>query len=388
MPDYSNLNDTGLPGQPKKRGRPKLPRDANGKPVSGKPDDELKYMCCCCGKKYSRQATNFVTTNSALFIANGGYYPVCRECLGKYYTNIVLPSVDHDESRAVEVICGLCDWYWIDDLMDVVAKITASYREKGQNVPPPITYGQHRNMTQYKKKGSTYLDTIKQRWAASRVVQSHEEINTDPNDPDRKREEVAEEDVWFFGPGYTPVQYKYLREQYEDWCERYDCQSKAQEEIFKNLAIAQLNVQTAQQEGNQKRTVEAIKMLQDLMDAAKIKPKQKDDSALVEQNTFGTLIQKWENERPIPEPKEEWKDVDGIKRYISVWFYGHLSKMFGLDNDWSDMYEEEIAKTTVQRPGTDGADFAATKEIREKFNAMRGKKPEAADSDEIGGVEQ
>ena len=86
------------------------------------------------------------------------------------------------------------------------------------------------------------------------------------------------------------------------------------------------------------------------LDSAALKPKQNVESTLVEQNTFGTLIKKWENEEPIPEPTEEWKDVDNIVHYISVWFLGHLCKMIGIKNHWSVMYEEEIAKYTVNRP--------------------------------------
>ena len=214
---------------------------------------------------------------------------------------------------------------------------------------------------------------MKQRWNAAKVVQSHDEI-IDQNDPNHRREDISEEDVWFFGPGYTAGQYKYLREQYEDWCLRYDCQSKAQEEIFKTLAIAQLNVQTSQQEGNQKKTTEAIRTLQDLMDTAKIKPKQKDDAALVEQNTFGTLIKKWEDEEPIPEPLDEWKDVDHIKHYITAWFFGHLASMFHLDNDSAHEYEEEIRKNTVERPQRiSEEDSSMDSGFMEQFNAMRNK---------------
>lgn len=349
MPDYKKITDSSLPGQPaKKRGRPKIQRDAKGNPIKAKKEKQ-EYSCMCCGAVYETQEKEFVTTTSPLFLANGGYYPVCRECLAKYYLNVVMPAVDNDEKRAVEVMCSLIDWYFCDDLLDLAEKITAGYRENGNRTPLPIVYGARRNMPNFKKRGITYLDTVKQRWNASKVVQSHDEV-LDPNDPDSRREFVSEEDVWFFGPGYTAGQYKYLREQYEDWCQRYDCQSKAQEEIFKTLAIAQLNVQMAQQEGNPKRTTEAIKTLQDLMDTAKIKPKQKDDDSLVEQNTFGTLIKKWEDEEPVPEPREEWQDVDGIRKYVGTWLFGHLAKMFKLDNDWSQMYEDEISQYTVTPP--------------------------------------
>ena len=82
------------------------------------------------------------------------------------------------------------------------------------------------------------------------------------------------------------------------------------------------------------------------------------DNTLAEQNTFGTLIRKWENERPIPEPDEEWKDVDGIVRYITVYFLGHLCKMMGIKNSYSRLYEEEMAKYKVEKPEYEDDDEA------------------------------
>ena len=71
---------------------------------------------------------------------------------------------------------------------------------------------------------------------------------------------------------------------------------------------------------------------------------------LADTNTFGTLIKKWEDEHPIPEPAPEWKDVDGIRKYINTWFLGHLCKMFRIENDVTAEYDEELAKYTVEVP--------------------------------------
>lgn len=372
MPDYKAAAKGSLPGEPpKKIGRPKGSKNGAKKEKS-----ELTYTCCCCSKEYKELQGNFVTSSSPLFVGWGGYVPFCRECIAKYYMNIVLPAVDGDEKRAVEHICGICDWYYDDDLFDLAVKIKQGYIEKGTaGTPLPIVYGQRKNMTQWVKRGKTYLDTVRQRWAAGRIVQSHDDLDGNPNDPNSRRDSVDEEDVWFFGPGYSPAEYRYLREQYADWCERYDCQLKAQEEIFKMLAIAQLNVQKAQQAGESKKATEAIKTLQELMNTAKIQPKQKDSAALTEQNTFGTLIRQWENEKPIPEPAPEWRDVDNIKRYIGAYFLGHLCKMFKIDNEWSQIYEEEMAENTAERPrdiqktDSDG-DRLST---RERMSQMRSK---------------
>lgn len=388
MPDYTKplqpLQENYEPpkkiGRPpgsknKKKGAKKLPRDKAGIPIS-KPKElaEVTWRCCCCGTEYPRLEGNFVTSNSELFRGWGGYAPFCRLCVARYYNDVALPAFDGTEAKAVEHMCGLLDWYYDDELIDMANKLTETFSKRNKsgetNVPMIITYGTRKNMTQFARRGTTFLDNLVKRWKDSLVVRTADDVvNLELNVP--KGLEVNEDDVWFFGSGYTPMQYKYLREQYDDWCDRYDCQSKAQEEIFKSIVIAQLNVQKAQLDGDQKRWTDATKTLQDLMNTAKIQPKQRDDSALVEQNTFGTLIKRWEEEKPIPEPAEEWRDVDNIKHYIGAYFLGHLSKMFKLDNEWSDIYEEEIRKHTVQPPryeetetGDDGAFDAMYKAMR------------------------
>ena len=71
---------------------------------------------------------------------------------------------------------------------------------------------------------------------------------------------------------------------------------------------------------------------QSLLGSANLKPVQNNDNALADSQSFGTLIKKFEEEKPIPEPDPEWKDVDGIVKYITVYFLGHLCKMIGIKN--------------------------------------------------------
>ena len=196
--------------------------------------------------------------------------------------------------------------------------------------------------------GLSYEDTLISEYqdAAKRAAMAEDEIDAT----------VLESGELNFGDGYTSLLLEYLQRQYADWTRRHVRQTKAQEELFKNICIVQLEIRDATQAG--RSTKDAMKTLQDLMDSANIKPKQQTDNSLVEQNTFGTLIQRWEQEKPIPEPSPEWRDVDNIGQYITVWFQGHLSKMFGFKNDDAAQYEEEVAKYTVEPPyyGDDSLD--------------------------------
>jgi hypothetical protein len=139
-----------------------------------------------------------------------------------------------------------------------------------------------------------------------------------------------------------------LQEQYDDWTTRHECKTKAQEEVFKRICFKQLEILKATRNGENTKDLDYT--YQQLLDTANLKPKQTNMDALAEDRTFGQLIRIWENEKPIPEPDEEFRDVDGIGRYISVFFLGHLAKMVGIKNKFSRMYEEEMGKYTVTKP--------------------------------------
>lgn len=62
------------------------------------------------------------------------------------------------------------------------------------------------------------------------------------------------------------------------------------------------------------------------------------------------MIEKWEQEKPIPEPDPEFKDCDGIGKYIRVWFKGALSHALGLEGGYSKEYEDYVSQYAVTKP--------------------------------------
>jgi len=158
-----------------------------------------------------------------------------------------------------------------------------------------------------------------------------------------------------FGIDYSPQDLLFLETEYQDWVKRYPCENKAQEVLYKNMCITQLNIENKQKIG--KDTKDELKSLQDIMSSLQIKPSQTNSNALTEAKTFGQLIEKWEDEwdggNPIPEPEPEFADVDKIGTLIDVFFKGHLARMMGLKNGFSHLYEKFIKKYTVNRPQYD-----------------------------------
>lgn len=175
----------------------------------------------------------------------------------------------------------------------------------------------------------------------------NQEKNIRPEDSKLEKEEL-EDLEYLFGEGYEPKQYIYLRQEFEDYCGRYVVDSKAMELLVSEIVLTQLDIRIAR---SNKGDVKALqKTLQDLLASANLKPVQETGSSSVDQESFGTLIKKWENEHPIPEPDKAWEDVDGIRKYIETYFMGHMARLLGKKNNKEKEYWEELGKNTITPP--------------------------------------
>lgn len=326
------------------------------RPVANDPDHN-KYFCTCCGKGYKTAVGNFMASFSPLFAANGGYVNICKSCLDVYYKQLV-DAFNGNEEQAIDRICQIFDWYYSPLASDMTLKRSTASASRISFYPSAM------NTKQIRGKGLVYLDTLKERSITDGVILDASDISkmlprkTEENAERGLKEEpkkitsddVSEDIIRFWGYGYKPSDYLFLQSQFDDWRARNECKTKAQEELFKMLCVAQLNVQIAQRDGG--KVADAMDVFQRLLGSANLKPTQTNDNVFADTQTFGTLIQKWEEKKPIPEPEPEFKDVDGIMKYITVWFTGHLSKALGIKNDSAKEYEEELKKYTVKKPTT------------------------------------
>jgi hypothetical protein len=212
-------------------------------------------------------------------------------------------------------------------------------KESNINISPIGQYMKNIQLAQYKKK--TYENTITEEEQDNFVAS----ISTsDISDSVTADEKIID----FFGSGFKNEDYKFLKKEYDDWTARHECKTKAQEEVFKRIVFKQLEILKATQRGEDTKDLDLT--FQKLLETAKLQPKQNSGDTMSDNQTFGTLIDKWENTRPLPEIDEELKDVDKIAWYIDVFFKGHLSKMMGLKNGMSNLYTKFMKKYTVEKP--------------------------------------
>lgn len=151
-----------------------------------------------------------------------------------------------------------------------------------------------------------------------------------------------------FGEGYTEKEYVYIQEEYQDYLNRVEVDTKQMENIIKEICVMQLTIR--KKRAANEDVDKQIKTLQDLLGTANLKPVQETGADSIKQESFGTLIKHFEQNEPIPEPSEKWKDVDNIAEYYRTYFLGHLIKVFGKENPYQEEYDRVIAADTVTPP--------------------------------------
>jgi len=309
-------------------------------------DANRPFYCTCCGSKYTQKASNFFKSYSPLFASNDGYLPVCKECVEKYYENLV-SFFNGNEERAIERLCQLFDWYYRPDASEVSIGMKSTRVE---------SYLATIVLKQYKSRGTDFLQTIRDVTENGPMITGT--LQQAPNEKNGDDEFASDylptmEVVKRWGKGMHAEDYEYLEEQYADWLDKVKIETKSQDELIKAICIAQLNVRNAQRQGG--KVAEAMKALTDLMANCNLTPRQASDSASanINQSSLGQLIKRIEDEEPIPEPTDEFKDPDRIRHYITTFFYGHLARALHIKNDYQKAYDEEMAKYTVVPPEND-----------------------------------
>ncbi len=264
-------------------------------------------------------------------------FPICKKCLLKMVQQQEKDTDEpHETKESVQKTLQFMDKVYDDEYYSGCVKAVMDdvnekmkYSAFGNYMTAIQSLPQFRNKTW---KDSKFGDEV--------PGQSDEEINENSLLIKRAKKR--------FGRDYSTADLFFLETQYEDWTSRYECQTKAQEEIFERLAWKKLEIKNATREGQPTRDLD--KTYQDLLNTANITPKQTGMDAFADAQTLGTLIQKWEETRPLPEIDPELEDVDKIGTYIDVFFRGHTSKMLGIQNKFSNIYEKFMARFTVKPP--------------------------------------
>lgn len=297
---------------------------------------DLDYVYCPhCGKWKSSRT--FYTSEES---KSGIEHFACKSCILDMCTDIDKDGNRIDNKQKTIDVFRQLNWKFSDaDYESQLDSLSEGIGEKIRSTAAQQLIVMVRSLPQYRNK----------HWCDSEFAIDDEENNTVENV--KIVQKTLRSAKKRFGNSYNSEDLMYLENEYQDWTTRYPCENKAQELLFKRICFKELEIDKAQRNGKDTKELDAT--LQNLMGSLNVKPSQKMSNALTDNLTFGQLIDKWEQEKPIPEPDEEFKDVDKIGLYIDVFFKGHLSKMMGLKNAFSSLYEKFMSKYTVKKPQYD-----------------------------------
>ena len=305
-----------------------------------------------CGK-----CNEFLLKNA--FYTDSNYssncFPICKKCLLAMVEQRNKKNDEPKETKeSVQKVLRLMDLPYIDSLYESSIATVQNKIGEVTKTSPFLHY-------------ITCLKSLPS-WKGRTWDDSEFEEDTEYVEALSKRK-PRKEIIKLFGSGYSNEDYLYLQDQYDDWRTRTQIDSKSQETYIVRICCKLLDIRKAQQKGLE--TDKLDKSLNELMASANLQPRQNVANAANDTLTLGQLIEKWEMEEPIPEPSEEFKDVDNIGRYIDVFFKGHLAKAMGLKNGYSQLYDDYMKPYTASKPeyGEDGVSDAI-------FNSLFGKEVE------------
>lgn len=336
--------------KPKEKPKAKA-KDARGNKPLKQIESILKVSeiyCLCCGEK--KDIDTYYTSDSLQYRAYGRI-PYCKDCIDKMYQGYLDEfnrlQYTNCEKRAVQRLCMVLDLYYSDEMYNTAfsdhQKAVVKFDNKDLKF---ITYYM-KNVKMYQYRKRNYNTTINDEY---KQMKNDQKTMSMFNGNDEKQQEVVSKAVKFFGRGLSDDEYLFLQNEYEDWTSRHECQTKAQEELIKQICFTQLALFKSVRSGEDSKAKDLNTTLMKQMDAAKLQPKQNKGETVAETQTFGTLIEEWEAHDPIPEVDEELKDVDKIGLFLDVFFRGHLAKMMGLKNGVSKYYDEYMKQFTVNKP--------------------------------------
>lgn len=317
-----------------------LNSDAKIGKIKAVEDDNNEYICQTCGKHYKKRKGNFSPSNSPIYAGNEGFICTCRNCVDSLF-NQYTEFFGGNEERAIERVCQLFDFYFNESALVASRKISKD-RSRISVYISKIQLKPH--------IGKTYSDTLLETKQDS--IDSMNDIE-DHSEMDAAQLKKAFS-VW--GSGFSPEQYSILNDMFDDWKSRVVVDGKTRETLVRELCIIKLQMNIALKDNAVELYTKLMKTYQETMKSANLQPLQEDANDKAAEKPLGVMIQMFENERPIQKCRPEWEDVDNIVRYITIYFLGHLCKMMKINNRYSALYEEEMAKYRVEIPELEEAD--------------------------------
>lgn len=284
----------------------------------------LKKICTACGEA-KKPSMDFYLSRSKLYKFNDARMPICKECLSNLFKE--LNAKYSDETKALYHLCMLFDIYFSKELVEK-SSVNNNYSDEDNLLK---TYMKNVNsLKQYKFESSMSSDYIV--LDDSLIKDEEKEVKINKNTPF----EVTNAMEIRWGASLPTEDYIFLESKYKEFTDVYECRTPAQRLIFEQIAKCLLRGEKALKKDNDVAFEKMNNMVSKLMTDGNIKPIQEASVAEDDTATWGKWINLIEQERPIGEAAEQFKDVDKISSYITKWFTRQMQRVFDLSTGDED----------------------------------------------------
>lgn len=240
-----------------------------------------------------------------MYAGNNGYVSICNLCRDKYFATLT-DFFYGNEEKAIDRICGVFDWYYEDLAVSSTRKISAD-RSRVAAYPSKMSMGQ------VKEKGTTYLDTIRDR--SNEIIESEDHFQ-ELKQQGKISATAASIERWGVGI-FEDDDYKILDDHYK-MLKRQNPNCDNNQEIFiKDLCYTKLQQFNAMRDKKPDDFEKFTKLYRDTFKQAGLKTIQEADSSNDE--VFGVTLATISQYTPEEyyKNKKLYKDFDGIGSYVS-----------------------------------------------------------------------
>lgn len=277
---------------------------------------KLDTIIKCNSCESDKIVIEFYKTNNK-FISNNGYFPVCKKCLKERYDDLI-KLYDGDYMEAL---------IHLTLNMDFPFDLNEAERVIDEDSPTNTLEDYFNSMIRSFGRKSTKTNT-EDNITNIKEYRNKDEENIDVFDDVLKNFKITKDVYRRWGTGYTKEELFLLEETYNELVDTYGGTLPTEKSLYKDYALNEIRKKQALDDEKDDVYMKYQKAQSTLMSDARLKPTQ-DRSADSDDVLVGMFIKNIEENKPIPEVDEKFKDVDGIRKIINEEFIGTLSRSIG-----------------------------------------------------------
>lgn len=268
--------------------------------------------CLRCGEE--KKIEDFYNSYSNLYISDGKQ-PICKSCILELYSE--LKTRFADDRKAIYLICQKTDTVFKSNYAKAAIEDTGGrFSSAIQSYFAKVNSAKALKDSMFENSDSEY-----------EIAEVSEEDLID------LEYTISKDDIDKWGRGYTGDEYQRLNALYKDYCEEYGSDNLTTRKVYISLCKTEMARDKSLENGDTVAFEKLTTLISKLMADANLKPKELKGDSDKDDFSLGVWIDKWEQDAPLPEIQEEFKDVDRIEQYFKRIFVKPFRRTLGVDVD-------------------------------------------------------